>query len=369
MRKDVKIGLAIAGVLFAVLIVYAFVPKKDANQEQYSAGDGQQQVDEGAATDGTGTSPEPTEPAAGQQDPALADGGNKDAFATDANTADPASAAAAAGTGTAAGGTTDWLKTIETGSVVGLESHPPLIAQTQTPTAPGTGTGGTQTPPTGSGAAGQGGTAAPDTAGGTPAIPAVGETVGGNTGSGAGRPAQRNTVSPAGGSETSVAGGNNRIIADPAPPGPAAGGGQRTHVIQRNETLSSIAKAVYGKQSYYLQIQKANPTIDPNRLRPGTTITLPDISTIDASTAAKPAAAKSAGSQSDAASPAVNPQTEYRIQPGDSLYRISVKLYGDGGHVDELYENNAKTIGDDPARLKVGTVLKLHDAPRVKAAR
>ena len=43
-----------------------------------------------------------------------------------------------------------------------------------------------------------------------------------------------------------------------------------------------------------------------------------------------------------------------------------MKLYGSGAHVDELYENNAKLIGEDPARLKVGTVIKLHDAPRVK---
>jgi hypothetical protein len=56
------------------------------------------------------------------------------------------------------------------------------------------------------------------------------------------------------------------------------------------------------------------------------------------------------------------------VQAGDSLYRISVKLYGNGSHAEELYENNAKLIGDDAAKLKVGTILKLHDAPRVKQA-
>jgi len=54
---------------------------------------------------------------------------------------------------------------------------------------------------------------------------------------------------------------------------------------------------------------------------------------------------------------------EYAVQADDSLYKISMKLYGKGDKVDAIYELNKEKIGSDPARLKVGMVLKLPEAP------
>src|SRR5688572_1189530 len=143
---------------------------------------------------------------------------------------------------------------------------------------------------------------------------------------------------------------------------PICGSGARTHVMQRGETFSSVAKAVYGKSSYYLQIQKANPNLNPNAIKPGTEIKLPEITAGSAATTdaggsnAKASAGGTRGGAAARESAPVNSASEYRVQPNDSLYKISVKLYGNGGHVDELYETNAAAIGDDPARLKVGMV-------------
>jgi nucleoid-associated protein YgaU len=159
----------------------------------------------------------------------------------------------------------------------------------------------------------------------------------------------------------------------PAPTSALSGSGARTHVMQRGETFSSVAKAVYGKSSYYLKIQQANPGLNPNAIKPGTEIKLPDVTAVSSDTGGTGAtnAKANAGSRGGPreSAPAVNSATEYRVQPNDSLYKISMKLYGNGGHVDELYETNAAAIGDDPARLKVGMVLKLHDAPRVASQR
>ena len=67
--------------------------------------------------------------------------------------------------------------------------------------------------------------------------------------------------------------------------------------------------------------------------------------------------------------PTVDAARQYRVQEGDSLYKISVKLYGNGGYVDKIYEKNKQSIGADPARLKVGMVLELPEAPTVAQAR
>jgi len=201
----------------------------------------------------------------------------------------------------------------------------------------------------------------------------VGETTG-NTGAGAIRTGTPNRSAPAKNDRSTT--GQERVIAEPltsSAPGHTARG--NTHIVQKDETFSTIAKAVYGKQKYAAEIVKANPTLDPRRLKPGTTIILPDVASVEASSSKPTAAAAKSGtaaggerSAAKSSEPAVNPSTEYRVQPGDSLYKISVKLYGNGSHAEELYDNNSKLIGDDPAKLKVNTVLKLHDAPRVKQA-
>lgn len=370
MRKDVKIGLAIAGVLFVVLIVYAFVPKHDTTQTAGTGDNGTQQT-EGDTADNSATpapsadgAPAPTD-SASRDAGVAAKGNDADSNVFDPNYKGTANAGAAAAKADGAGGNTDWFKTFDEDKIVAVESHPSLIAQTKTPTP------GTAKP------AAQGDRAPTDvdrSQAGTPVVPNVGDAPN-NLTTTPGRPNGAAGGNAAPGKERGKA-GSERTIADP-PSSPLSNtAGRGTHVIQKDETFSTIAKAVYGKKSYYLQIQKANPTVNPNKLKPGTTIVLPDISAAEASSsaktadAAKPAASRTEKSGAGASSErAVDSATEYRVQQGDSLYKISVKLYGNGSHADELYDTNSAAIGSDKAKLKVGMVLKLHDAPRVKQAR
>jgi len=53
-----------------------------------------------------------------------------------------------------------------------------------------------------------------------------------------------------------------------------------THRVAENETFASIARSVYGDVKYANLIAKANPSIDPRRLRAGMTIRLPEKSAI-----------------------------------------------------------------------------------------
>jgi len=133
-----------------------------------------------------------------------------------------------------------------------------------------------------------------------------------------------------------------------------------TYTVKAGETFWSIAREVYGDGSYYPHLVRANPQVDPSRLRAGMTITLPDRGQV----------APAAGTSGTAAvgDRPLDPSSEYRVQAGDSLYSISRKLYGRADLMNQLYELNKGVIGPNPAALKLGTVLKLPQPPSVGVA-
>ncbi|CAN5515530.1 hypothetical protein BH09PLA1_BH09PLA1_32360 [soil metagenome] len=151
-----------------------------------------------------------------------------------------------------------------------------------------------------------------------------------------------------------------------------AAAGQREHIVQPGETLSLIAQAAYGNASLYPAILRANPNLDPKRMRAGTTIILPAVS--DVRPDVKPSGAASAndsthGANATGAGTEVNSRTEYRVQSNDSLYRIAMKLYGKPEMVAKIYELNKEAIGSDPAKLKLNMILKLPEPPAQSASR
>lgn len=141
-----------------------------------------------------------------------------------------------------------------------------------------------------------------------------------------------------------------------------------THKVMKGETFSTIAAAAYGSPNLYAYILRANPKLDPTKLKPGIDINLPDISEVKGP---EKAADKDA-EKSTTASPiahkieaALDAKTEYRVQSGDSLHKISMKLYGKIDMVQKIYDLNKSAIGDNPAKLKLGQVLKLPQPPTV----
>ena len=361
MRKDVKIGLGIGGVLLAVLIVYVLVPKnKDdqiAREGDVTAVDGGQAARAGGAGAGTdatagganssagaGGASQETSANSGQPTPA---GGERDAAARQQANAGGAESttgqtgAGAAGENDVAAGSGpkfDWNKILTEG-VVPEEARVPLVA----PTNPADDdVFGDAKKPTNGGA--------------NDNIVWPRGTSGGSTG----------------GSTTGNTGGNStgRQPTPPAAPGgaqPPQPAGQRnaltSHVVQAGETYSSIALAVYGDARYYSELKNANPTIDERRLKPGTTIKIPDRAAFKPRATQQQGGAVTAGATPAAAVPQIDAAREYRVGPGESLYKISLKLYGKADKADALYELNKDKIGDDPARVKVGMVLKLPQPP------
>ena len=123
--------------------------------------------------------------------------------------------------------------------------------------------------------------------------------------------------------------------------------------MEEGENFSTIARTVYGDSKYYLAILKANPDVDPTRLRPGTVINLPDPETVKRGTGG------GGNSGDSSAEKELDPERQYRVKSNDSLYKIAVERYGTSNMIDEIYELNRDAIGPDQSRLKLGMVLKM----------
>jgi nucleoid-associated protein YgaU len=112
------------------------------------------------------------------------------------------------------------------------------------------------------------------------------------------------------------------------------------YTVAQGDTLSAIAIKRYGDPRYIHQIVAANPGMNPNRLRAGDRITLPEVAT-----------------KGEKVSP---PQAKvYVVQKNDSLISIARKVYGDSSMYPKIYEANKDILSSPSARLYSGQKLRL----------
>lgn len=145
---------------------------------------------------------------------------------------------------------------------------------------------------------------------------------------------------------------------------PSSADGTRSHTVAAGETFSSISTAVYGSANFYPHILRANPSVDPKKLKVGTVLTIPPLEGAKSDKTATVADTSNTKLVSEDFTPKkpIDTKTQYVVLSGDSLYRISVKLYGKADHVDKLAEANKGELGAE-RRLKIGQVLALPEAP------
>lgn len=134
------------------------------------------------------------------------------------------------------------------------------------------------------------------------------------------------------------------VVADPAMPATA---GSRSYVIKSGDTLEQIARAQLGDGQKWRQIASANPGINPNNLKVGQSITIPE-GGVDA-----PRAAGSVGTATPVEGNA------YTVQKGDTLVALSRKFYGGDGEWKRILEANRSLLKGDPASLKPGMKLTI----------
>lgn len=127
-----------------------------------------------------------------------------------------------------------------------------------------------------------------------------------------------------------------------APPAPTV----REHTVAKGETFVALAKK-YGVG--WKAIAEANPGVDPTRLKPGTTIKIPEPKPKEPSPTA---AAQPTGGEG---------YTTYKVQSGDTLTRIARKFGTTPKALRSI--NNLKTD-----RIKVGEILKVPTKPTAPPA-
>ena len=141
----------------------------------------------------------------------------------------------------------------------------------------------------------------------------------------------------------------------PAAANAMAAGGTK-YKIEAGDTFSTISQKFYGSKKFYAVLAKANPDVSPKAMKVGHEITVP----------AKDAVASVGGAVDvrdvKLAAP-IDATQQYRVAAGDTLSRISQKLYHKSTMWQEIYAANKAAIGPDAARLKLGTVLTLPQKP------
>lgn len=146
------------------------------------------------------------------------------------------------------------------------------------------------------------------------------------------------------------------IAARPAQPSPkpaaARPKGERLHVVSAGETLGAIAQEKLGSARRWPEIVKLNPGLEPASLRVGARLVLP----ADAAPAAEGARKAEAPASAAAAKGAAPAGRSYRVQSGDSLWRIAERELGDGDRWREIAALNPRM---NPDRVLVGAVLAL----------
>ena len=134
----------------------------------------------------------------------------------------------------------------------------------------------------------------------------------------------------------------------------------REYTLQEGDTLSDIAKKFYGSRKQWIAIAKANPTVDPTRLKVGQKIRLPESEAID-----QPTEPQDSTPTPPPAAPAG--ESSVVVRSGDTLGAISQRVYGTSKKWREIFEANKDQL-PDPNRLRVGMKLKLPAPPAINSA-
>lgn len=137
------------------------------------------------------------------------------------------------------------------------------------------------------------------------------------------------------------------------------------HVIQSGETFETLAERYYGKRELHVAISKANPMVDPTRLKPGREVLVPeDPANIQGKPAEEPGVVPRVVTGAEptttpgAGASGVSAEEEYTVEAGDSLAKIAKKKFGNESFADAIFEANKDRLSS-PEKIKVGQKLRM----------
>jgi len=140
----------------------------------------------------------------------------------------------------------------------------------------------------------------------------------------------------------------------------------KQHVIQSGDTFSGLAVRYLGNAKHASLIAKANPDVDPRRLKIGAKVNIPSAPTADSTVSSyQPSGRKLVAVANHQpkvrkmSPPAVPAARAYTIQSGEGWYDLAKKFLKDGSRWPELYELNRERVSRDPDQLRAGTIIEL----------
>lgn len=125
----------------------------------------------------------------------------------------------------------------------------------------------------------------------------------------------------------------------------------KQYTVVGGDSLSSLAKKFYGSADLWKVIYDANKQLigpDPNLIRPGQVLDIPDRGT-------------GGDDDGDDDGGAGEILATYTVVQGDTLTEIARRYYGNGDqeHVGIIFRANKKVIGNDRRLIMPGQVLKI----------
>ncbi len=120
--------------------------------------------------------------------------------------------------------------------------------------------------------------------------------------------------------------------------------GQQVHTVGKGDILGKISQKYYGTSTKWRLIRDANPNVDPESLKIGTKLIIPQSAQISARPTSRTLTAVPTGART------------YTIASGDYLQDVALKEYGTVQAVKDILTANP---GLKPNRLRVGQVIVL----------
>ncbi len=121
------------------------------------------------------------------------------------------------------------------------------------------------------------------------------------------------------------------------------------YIVRKGDTLSSISRRLYGSARMIHALERANPGLDPRRMRVGQKIRLPRHSSINHSSSLATRHHHHYSSRSG-----THGERIYVVRPGDDLSKIARKFYHNPGLWKRIYSANRAIIGSSPRDLRAG---------------
>lgn len=131
------------------------------------------------------------------------------------------------------------------------------------------------------------------------------------------------------------------------------------HVVQPNERMQTIAAKYFDSGDNWAIIARANPFVDPQKLKVGMVLRIPkDPQNLQGKVIGRETRPGVIESHTDTQATTI----EYVVRPGDSLSVIAQRIYGSSRHARFIFDSNRDILKsmDD---ISVGQLLKLPPLP------